>query len=444
MPTHQYQQALDYIFSFIDFSLTHQENISPDKFELERMDAFAKLLDNPHNKYPTIHVAGTKGKGSVAALCASALRAGGYKVGLYISPHLNDFRERICINGELMAEAAFAEILEQIKPVVPELPGITSYEIQTMLAFQYFARQQVDIAVVEVGLGGRLDSTNIVTPLVSVITSISLDHTNVLGDTLAQIAAEKGGIIKPGVPLVSSPQRPEALAVLQHIAEENDSPMTLVGHDLYFNQLSDSLQGQKVQMDLSNGKVDFNIPLLGKHQAENTATAFATMQALTSQGWQLPLKAIGQGFARVEWPGRFEIVQDNPYVVLDGAHNTYSATKLSQSISSYFPDRKVVLLFGASEDKDIPAVFDELLPITHTLMPVQAEHPRAISVDKLAETAASYACEVQIFSSIQAAIQQGMAVAGKNGVVLITGSLYLVGEARRVWFTHFAEGGYNK
>lgn len=438
MPTFLYQQALDYVFSFIDFSLTHQENISPDKFELERMEDFSALMGSPHAAYPTIHVAGTKGKGSVSALCASALRAGGYKVGLYTSPHLNDFRERIQVNGQMISELDFAAIVEQIKPVAPQLPGITSYEIQTMLGFLYFARQQVDIAVVEVGLGGRLDSTNIVTPMVSVITSISYDHTRVLGDTLAQIAAEKGGIIKPGVPLVSSPQQPEALNMLQQIAAERQAPLTLVGRDLTFSQTHNSLQGQSITLEMEGESAEFELPLLGEHQAENAATAYATLRVLGEQGWQLPQSAIRQGFAEVCWPGRFEIVRQAPYVVLDGAHNRYSAAKLSQAISAYFPSAKVVLLFGASEDKDIPAIFAELLPGVDTLLPVQAEHPRASTVENLVEMAAPYACEVRILPSIEEALRQGQQIAGPDGVVVATGSLYLVGEARQVWFTHFA------
>lgn len=444
MPSLEYQEALDYVFSFIDFSLTHQENISPDKFELERMEAFAELLGNPHKAYPTLHVAGTKGKGSVSALCASALRAAGYKVGLYTSPQLNDFRERIRIDGEMISEFQFAAIVEQIKPVVPDLPGITSYEIQTMLGFLYFAQQQVDIAVVEVGLGGRLDSTNIVTPLVSVITSISYDHTNILGDTLTQIASEKGGIIKPGIPLVSSPQQAEARHVLQQIANERHALLTLVGKDIIYQKIQDSLEGQSVQVEVDGECSEFEIPLLGEHQVENAVTAFTALQVLVDQGWQLSLHDIQHGFADVDWPGRFEVVHKSPFVVLDGAHNRDSAARLKQAIDTYFPDTCVVLVYGASKDKDIPAMFEELLPYIHTLLPVQADHPRAISADELAELASGYSCNIQILPTIQQSIRQAMKIAGAHGVVLVTGSLYLLGEARQVWFTHFAEGGYNK
>ncbi|TES90646.1 MAG: bifunctional folylpolyglutamate synthase/dihydrofolate synthase, partial [Anaerolineales bacterium] len=228
MKQHAYQDALDYLYQFIDYSRTHQQNIAPENFDLNRTRVLVEALGNPHQSYPSIHIAGTKGKGSVAVFCAAALQAGGYKAGLYTSPHLKDFTERIQINTEPISQDAFVTLVEEIKPFVAEIPDLTSYEIQTALAFWHFSRQEVDIAVVEVGLGGRLDSTNIITPLVSVITSISLDHTFVLGDTIPEIAAEKGGIIKPGVPVVSAPQVAEALQTLQEIVREQQSPFTLV------------------------------------------------------------------------------------------------------------------------------------------------------------------------------------------------------------------------
>ena len=208
-----YQQAYDFLFQFIDFSLTHQEQIAPERFELARMFDLMALLVNPQQAYPTIHIAGTKGKGSVAAHCAAALKAAGLHTGLYTSPHLEDFRERIQVDGEMIPKEAFVAGMQAIADIVPQVPGVTSYELQTALAFWYFSHAGVDCAVVEVGMGGRLDSTNILTPLVSVIANISYDHITILGNTLAEIAGEKGGIIKPGVPVTSAPQQAEALSV---------------------------------------------------------------------------------------------------------------------------------------------------------------------------------------------------------------------------------------
>ena len=224
-----YEEALDYLYSFVDYSATRVEKYSAQAFDLGRMSALLELMGNPHTHYPCLHLAGTKGKGSVSALCASVLRAAGYRTGFYISPHLQDFCERIQINGELIPREAVAAIVDDLRPLAARVPKITHWELVTALGFEYFAREKVDVAVIEVGLGGRLDSTNVITPLVSVITSLSYDHTNLLGSTLAQIAGEKAGIIKPGVPLVSAPQEPEALEVLMRTAHERGAPLTLVG-----------------------------------------------------------------------------------------------------------------------------------------------------------------------------------------------------------------------
>jgi dihydrofolate synthase/folylpolyglutamate synthase len=437
MSSMEYQDALDYVFSFIDFSLTHQENISPDKFEIKRMKEFAALLGNPQQQYPTIHIAGTKGKGSVATFCAAGLRAAGYKVGLYTSPHLQDFRERIQVDGQMISEENFVRMVELVKPVVPQLPGMTSYEIQTALAFLHFARQLVDIAVIEVGMGGRLDSTNIITPLISVITSISIDHASILGDTLTKIAGEKGGIIKEGVPCVSAPQKEEAITVLQSIAVEREAPFTLVGEDVKFELLCSSLEGQVFSLQLDDKSVEMQIPLLGAHQVENAATAYTALNIIRKQGWNLTDEAVMRGFSQVQWLGRFEIVRHKPYVVFDGAHNPYSAAMLRQAVRTYCPDSPILLIFGASEDKDIQGMFAELLPDTQTLLPVQAGHPRALAAEKLAQHASGYNCQVIPCGTVLDAFQRAMEMADDSSLVLVTGSLYLVGEARQVWFTHF-------
>lgn len=219
----RYNQALDYLYSFVDYSLKHSSELAKADFNLDRMFALMESLGEPQNKYPIIHVAGTKGKGSVSALCASALRAAGYKVGLYTSPHLEDYTERIRINGEPISHEQLIELVEEIKPHVAEIPKLTTFEITTALGFMAFAKFGVDAAVLEVGLGGRLDATNVVTPKVSVITSLSYDHMAVLGNTLALIAGEKAGIVKDGVPVVSAPQKDEALEVLLRVAKDRKS-----------------------------------------------------------------------------------------------------------------------------------------------------------------------------------------------------------------------------
>src|SRR5215510_4002357 len=237
----EYNKALDYLYSFVDYSLKHSSELAKAEFNLDRMYALMEELGNPQNKYPIIHVEGTKGKGSVCALCASALQAAGYNVGLFTSPHLLDYCERIQVNGEPISHAFMVELVEEIKPAVTRIPKLTTFEITTALGFLAFARQACNAAVIEVGLGGRLDATNIVTNKVSVITSLSYDHMAVLGDTLAKIAGEKAGIIKPGVPVVSAPQKDEALEVLERVANLHDSKFFLIGKDVKFERIESSL-----------------------------------------------------------------------------------------------------------------------------------------------------------------------------------------------------------
>ncbi len=432
-----YREALEYLNGLIDYSKTHAENISPENFELERMLIFMEAFDNPHMAYPTIHIAGTKGKGSTAALTAAALTAAGYKTGLYTSPHLQDFAERIQVNTQPIPHDEIVTLIEELKPVAAAIPGITAYEVQTALAFLYFARQNVDAGVIEVGLGGRLDSTNIITPLVSVITAISLDHTFILGDTLKAIAKEKGGIIKPGVPIVCAPQSLEALTVLQSIAEENNSPVTLVGQDAHFEILQDSPDGLRLKLSVDEtpgSLLETNVGLLGAHQAENAAAAYAALFITRAKGFYISHSHVQEGFSQVNWPGRFEIVNSDPPVILDGAHNRHSAHLLKAAVQKYFPDRPITLVFGASSDKDISGMFAELLPAAQDLVAVQSSHPRALAAQKLVEMTAAYSCQTHPISDIPEAIKHALTLANPNGLVLITGSIYMLGEARTAWF----------
>ena len=429
-----YPDALTFLFTFQDFSLTHQEQIAPERFELERMFALMARFGNPQQSFPTIHIAGTKGKGSVAALTASALKAAGYKTGLYTSPHLEDFRERIQINGQWIGEDDFVAETRQLRTKLDNLPGITSYELQTALAFLYFSSQQVDCAVVEVGMGGRLDSTNILSPLVSVITNISYDHTAILGNTLAEIAGEKGGIIKAGVPVVSAPQQPEALAKLRQIAREKDVPFTLVGEDITYEPLSQTTEGQDFRLTPQGGEsITLRTRLLGRHQIENAAAAFAALKFADYAGLPLDEAAIREGFAVVRWPGRFEILPGRPTVVMDGAHNRHSAKMLAETVHNVFPEQEVVLVFGASEDKDIAGMFAELLPVVGDIFLVQANHPRAASPERLAELLGETDHSVTQVSEL--ADLRGLLShkTSPDPIILVTGSLYLVGTFRGLW-----------
>jgi len=373
----KYQQTLDYLYSYVDYSLTRQLRYSPEKFNLERMVKLMQLMGDPHKKYPVVHIAGTKGKGSTAAMVASILRKAGYRTGFYTSPHLQDFTERIQVDGAPISREQLVAAVDQIRSHLAKIPQITTFEITTAIAFKDFYDKQVDVAVVEVGLGGRLDATNVVDPLVSVITSLSFDHMNVLGDSIAQIAAEKGGIIKPDKPVVLAPQWKEAREVIEQIAEERNAPLTIIGRDYFFGEHSRSLDGQtfflwsKDDQELVNeyissgGRTDwepehFSIPLLGMHQVENAATAYATIQILRDSGFSISREAILSGFAQVDWPGRFEILQKSPLIIIDSAHNQDSALRLRLAMDDYLNGKPIILLFGSSEDKDVRGMFSHL------------------------------------------------------------------------------------
>jgi dihydrofolate synthase/folylpolyglutamate synthase len=431
-----YNDALDYLYSFVDFSMQKADTYSPDRFKLERMVKLHESLGMPSANYPIIHVAGTKGKGSVCILCANALQQAGYRVGLFTSPHLDDYAERVQINASFIPHEELADIVEQIKPYVAKIPELTTFEITTALALWYFSLQKVDAAVVEVGLGGRLDATNVVEPVVSVITSISYDHTHLLGNTLTAIAGEKAGIIKPGVPVISSPQYEEAREVITQVAHEKGAPLIQVGRDILYKEESHSLDQQSLTVwsAMDNHPIMLSIPLLGSHQVSNAATAYAALLTFDSNGLSVGNPAIQAGFAKAFWPGRFEIVQQSPPVILDCAHNRDSALKLCQTVSNFFPGRPVTLVFGASEDKDITGMFAELLPMADNLIAVKSFHPRAIDPHKLVEMARGYNHQVEIVENIPLAMERALQLAD-GGLVLVTGSIFVVAEARKYWET---------
>lgn len=429
-----YNKALDYLYSFVDYSLKHSSELAKADFNLDRMFALMDSLGNPQQKYPTIHVAGTKGKGSVSALCASGLKFAGLKVGLYTSPHLLDYCERIQINGQPVSHAELVELVEIVKPAVAKIEKLTTFEIITALGFLAFARQKVDVAVIEVGLGGRLDATNVVTPKVSVITSLSYDHMAVLGNTLALIAGEKAGIIKPGVPVVSAPQKAEALKVLERVATEKQAPFTLVGRDITYKPLNHSLDGQSLQLSTNfepSNFLTFELPLLGLHQVENAAIAYA---ALKASGLDVSDKAIQKGFAEVKWPARFEVVRREPPVIFDSAHNQDSFEKLTRTLEDYFPGRPVYLIFGASEDKNIPGMFAEIAPKVKLLLVTRANHPRALEPEKIQELARQAKVPNEAAVPVEAALARALEMSEKDGsIVLSAGSMFVTAEVMAVW-----------
>jgi len=424
-----YNKALDYLYSFVDYSLKHSSELAKADFNLDRMFALMESLGNPQNKYPIIHVAGTKGKGSVSALCAAGLQAAGYTTGLYTSPHLLDYVERIQINGKPILHEQLVELVEEIKPHVAKIEKLTTFEITTALAFMAFARHGVNAAVFEVGLGGRLDATNIVTPNVSVITSLSYDHMAVLGNTLALIAEEKAGIIKPGVPVVSSPQTKEALEVLERAAKMKNTELTLAGRDVKFKLIESSLDGQKFDVD----RLLLKIPLLGYHQIENAATAYT---ALILGGIPVTDEQIQKGFSQVQWRARFEVARREPPVIFDSAHNQDSFAKLSETLQTYFPDQMVYLIFGASEDKNIPGMFAELKTKIRKIIITRADHPRALEVGRIQQLAEQAGADSETVVPVKSALARALELSSNDGsIVLSAGSMFVTAEVMSAWKT---------
>ena len=427
----RYNQALDYLYSFVDYSLKKASELARAEFNLGRMAALLEKLGNPHQAYPIIHVTGTKGKGSVCALCASALQAGGYKTGLYTSPHLLDYAERIQVDGQPIPHEALADLVDEIKPAVAGVPKLTTFEITTALAFLYFARQGCTAAVIEVGLGGRLDATNVVRPKVAVITSISYDHMAVLGETLTLIAGEKAGIIKENCPVVSAPQTPEALKVLEKAAAERSAPLTLVGREVVITPLMRSLALQTFQVaSASIPMLTLTIPLLGSHQIDNAATAFAALEA---SGLGLSYSAIQKGFYRVKWPARFEVARQEPPVIFDSAHNRDSFARLRQTLDDHFPTRPLYLIFGVSEDKMLLDMIEEIRPRLTKIIATRADHPRALEAEKIVEMARQAGVESEAATPVEAALARALELAGETGIVLSAGSLFVTAEVLRAW-----------
>jgi len=446
----RYQQSLDYLYSFVDYSLTKSYGNLPEVFDLIRMQELLSSLGNPHLLCPVIHVAGTKGKGSTAALIASVLQAAGYQTGIYTSPHLQDYNERIQVNGCPISHMEISELIEVIKPTVEKINKLTTFEITTALGFLHFARKKVDVAVVEVGLGGRLDATNLVDPLVSVITSISYDHTNVLGNTLSQIAIEKAGIIKPGRPVVSSPQKFEVNQVIENVVAKNCSPLTLVGRDYFYSQESRSFGSQTFRVWTSHEQdrmnhfiegdtkqswqpVQLTMPLLGYHQLENGTTAYAALQVAKLQGMNISTEDIQKGFKDVFWPARFEILSQNPILIIDSAHNRDAALKLRIALDEYLPGKRVIMVIGTSEDKDIEGIFAELAPKVLKAIATKSIHPRAINEDRLVDIAHRFGISAQAITPVEAALAKALEGSANGIPIVVTGSIFLAAGVREIW-----------
>ncbi|KPK70665.1 hypothetical protein AMJ82_02650, partial [candidate division TA06 bacterium SM23_40] len=386
----------------------------------------------PHEHVPfPILVAGTKGKGSTAAMLSSVLREAGHRVGLFTSPHLRTVLERFQVDGEPMREHEFAGLIEELWPLV-EARHTTGYrtvfEILTAMALLHFIRQSVDVSIFEVGVGGRLDSTNVVEPRLSLITSISLDHTDLLGSTVDAIAQEKAGIIRGGRLAFSSPQNPTARAVIEQVSSALGAELSLVGRDVDYQLQSQNLRGQRFRVvDWRGTRHEFQLPLLGRFQLENACLAFSALDAVRRNGLAISEDALRRGFARVEWPGRLQLISERPYLVLDGAHNPASARALAECINELIPSRRRILVMGIMNNKDVEGVLDELAPHMTTLIATRADTPRALDPDELAALGRMRMAEVEVAEDAASALKRARELAGEEDLILVTGSLYLVG-----------------
>ncbi len=438
--TLSYQQALDFIFDYVDYEKQARFTYDAATLDLSRMVRLLALLGEPHRRFRSVHIAGTKGKGSTAAMSEAILRAAGFRTGLYTSPHLHTFRERIRVDGQLLSREEVVTLVEQCRPAIEAVEGITTFEIITALGFLYFAQQEVQWAVLETGLGGRLDATNIVLPEITAITTLSLDHTYLLGDTLALIAGEKAGIIKQGVPLVCAPQATEAMQVIEAVCCERKAELILVGRDWSWERVTADVTGQTIHVSRQTGgqhpPVAHNklrIPFLGQHQLLNATMAVALMATLRQRGIEIPDSAVREGLAQTRWPGRLETLQQHPLVVVDSAHNPDSVAKLAAALGEWFPHERMALVFGASADKDTQTMLETLLPLSDYVITTQARHPRATDPHQLAQAAASLLKAGQLLtvsSSVAGAVEQSLAWAGPSDLVCATGSIFVVGEVR--------------
>ena len=430
----QYAEAIAKLFSLFDSERTRVDGPRQKAiYDLRRMEGFLERLGNPHGRVPTVHIAGTKGKGSTAALCDAAFHAAGLRTGFYSSPHLHTFRERVRRDCEPVSEEEFAGLVEDLWAVRSDDNGdtVTLFEFLTGMAFHCYDQAEADVQTIEVGLGGRLDATNVVDAQVAVITSVSMDHAKILGDTIGEIAAEKAGIIKAGCTPVIAPQRAEALSSILEACNRREVTPVLIGRDVAWEPKGAYLGGQSLTVHGLTGSYDLDIPLPGDYQMENAATAVAAIEAISSaQGFSISPDAIAAGFRSVSWPCRMELLGREPLVVADGAHNDYSVDRLLESLPHYFDYDKLIVIAGFSRDKNVEAMVNSLAPAADLVIATQARHPRALQVDELAKMLRERGARTLLSTTPNDALEQGREAAGSRGIVLATGSLFLAAEVR--------------
>ncbi len=448
MPAHieTYAAAIEFLYGRINYERVQVEAYSTSDFKLERMRVLLSLIGNPHERLSAIHVAGTKGKGSTCAMIASVLTAAGHRAGLYISPHISVFEERMTVDGVRPSPDEIVALVNRLLPTIAHMDGLpgqmqpTYFELATAMAWLYFEDRHADFAVLEVGLGGRLDSTNVCCPLVTVITNVSRDHTHILGSTVRQIAWEKAGIIKPGVPVVSGVSHPDAIEIVEQTCRERAAPLQLLGREIHLKArhrqvaaAADEDGGAAIDVRTTHSEWR-GIPVLlrGAHQATNAALVLAALDELRLCGVSIPEAAVRAGMNDARWPGRVEVVSRRPTVVIDAAHNWESARALVATLREEFRARRRLLIFAATRDKDVAGLLRLLLPEFDTIIFTRyADNPRGVPVQELQAFVRSVSNrEVHLTEDPPSAWHLAQSWAGPNDLIAITGSFFLVAELR--------------
>lgn len=427
-----YDQALHQLLSLADRERVSGAMARLNRTDIRRMVEFTELLGNPQSNAPVIHIAGTKGKGSVAAMVAAILARSGLKTGLYTSPHLHTFNERIRVSGYPIPQGEFAGALNRIWPEILKMGQISSagspstFEALTAMAFDIFRSQHVDVQILESGLGGRLDATNVASASVAGITSISLDHMAILGETISAIATEKAEIIKQGCQVVSAPQTAEAESVIFDKVSNSQARLCLVGRDVHYVISARTFEGQQLTIETQHGEYPVTLSLVGDHQAENAAVAVAIAEMFLAK---LKPSSVSQALAEVQWDGRFQVVGRNPTVIVDGAHNPFSMGRLRQAVLDYTGSRQVKLVFGCSGDKQLVEMAAEIAPVTSQVYAVVSRHPRSTNAEEIVGAFRERDIPGLPFADVHEAIDRARMDSGASDVILIAGSLFVAAEA---------------
>jgi len=431
---------LRYLSTLNDYERLRIVRYNTENFNLDRMRMLLKKLGNPQEHFRSVHVAGTKGKGSTCTMIAAMLQATGYKVGLYTSPHLVDVRERITINGSMISQADFARLVRTVEPMVARIkPTPTYFDVLTAIAFKYFAEQKVDLAVIETGMGGRLDSTNVIRPLVTAITSISRDHMAQLGPTLAHIATEKAGIFKHGVPAVTVVQEPQVEEALRKVADKVGVTLDVTGRTIEFSYRFESsrMLGPHNRICLTTPSSKFEhlaVPLIGEHQAINCGLALAVIDRLKSRGIAINDTRVMEGLSKVTLAGRMEMISETPRVIVDGAHNAASLDALMKAIGQHIPYDSMVVIFGCCADKDVSGMLERITSGADKVIFTRVDSIRSSDPHELAaQYVELYGKMAQVAETLEEAMEIANRAVTKEDLICITGSFYLVGEAKKLF-----------